>query len=221
MHAWTLRATALTGILLACPATARAEWSLMAFLGASHTAPATLTLDQPAAEIRMTTFTGVPLASRSFSSPPYYGYRFGWFSKRDARAGIEAELIHLKVYAPAGSMGPLVERFSISHGLNLLLANVVMRQPAGRRVRLAARVGAGIAVPHAESRIGGIDQEQYEVTSPAFQASAGPEFALSRHSRAFAEYKLTTTAPTVSVANGTIRGRYTSQHLAAGIGVVW
>jgi hypothetical protein len=39
--------------------------------------------------------------------------------------------------------------------------------------------------------------------------------------RAFVEYKLTTAAPAVSVASGTISGRYTSQHVAAGMGVAW
>ena len=118
-------------------------------------------------------------------------------------------------------MGPFVERFSISHGLNLLLANAVWHQPVSGRLRLAARAGAGIAIPHGESRMSGVDQEQYEISSAAFQVAAGPELTFARHTRAFVEYKLTTTAPSVTVAGGTIRGRYTSQHVAAGLGVSW
>jgi len=215
-----LRAAALAATLLVHPSTARADWSFGVFLGASHTMPSTLTLNLPAAGTH-DTFSAVPLASRSFSSPPYYGYRLGWFGSGSRRIGVEAELIHLKIYAGDGALGPLVQRFSISHGLNLLLVNLVVRQPMQRRVWLAARGGAGMAIPHGESRVGGIDQEQYEIASAAFQAAAGPEFALSRHARGFVEYKVTTTAPSVSVANGTVRGRYTSHHLAAGLGIVW
>jgi hypothetical protein len=196
------------------------EWTAAAYLGASATAAAALTLDRPSAGVHLE-WKHVPFESRSFASPPYYGYRLRWTPSREARAGVEAELIHLKVYARAGSLAPAVERFSISHGLNLILGNIVWRQPLGRGVRLAARAGAGVVVPHAESRVGGVDQEQYEISSAALQGAAGPEFAPTRHARAFVEYKVTTAAPTVGVAGGTIRGRYTSQHLAAGLGVAW
>ena len=114
-----------------------------------------------------------------------------------------------------------VERFSISHGLNLLVGNVVWRQPIARRVRIAIRGGAGIAIPHGESRVNGVGQEQYEISSVALSGAVGPEFTLARHVRAFAEYKLSSAAPHVSVAGGTISGRYTSQHVAAGMGVAW
>jgi hypothetical protein len=219
MGPWHTAAMAV--LLVAQPRPASAAWSFMAFLGGSHTAPATLTLDQPATAIHVV-FSRVPLDSRSLSSPPYYGYRLAWFPARGGAAGIEAELIHLKVFARTATMEPLVDRFSISHGLNLLVANFVWRQPGdARRLRLVARAGAGVAIPHAESRVGGVDQEQYEFSSAAFQAAAGPEFRLAEHARAFVEYKLTTTAPSVGVAGGTIHGRYTSQHVATGLGVEW
>jgi hypothetical protein len=205
------------GVLLAA-APARADWIASAYPGASFTAPTDLTLDRPAAgaDVR---FAGVHFDSKSFASPPYYGYRVLW-TPRDADVGIEAELIHLKVYARPGSLAPLVERFSISHGLNLLLGNVVWRPRLGP-IRLAARAGAGVAVPHGESRVDGVDQEQYEIASAALQGALGPEIALSRHIHVFGEYKVTTAAPPVSVAGGSIRGRYTSQHLATGLGVAW
>jgi len=203
--------------LLALPASASAEWYAQVYLGAGHTFPATLTLDQAASGVH-STFTGVPLDGRSFETPPYYGYRGGWTS---GRLGFEAELTHLKVFARPGTLGPLVERFSISHGLNLLVGNAVWREPIARRVRIAIRGGAGIAIPHGESRIGGVDQEQYEVSSVALAGAAGVEFMLARHMQAFAEYKLSSAAPHVSVAGGTISGRYTSQHVAAGMGVAW
>src|SRR3954462_11073575 len=158
--------------LLGAAAPARADWSASAFLGASFTAPATLTLDRPAAGAQVQ-WADVPLDARSFASPPYYGYRIGWTPASHVHLGVEAELIHLKVYTRAGALAPAVERFSVSHGLNLLLGNVVWRQPLRGAIRLAVRGGAGIGVPHGESRVGGIDREQYEVSWIALQAAAG------------------------------------------------
>ena len=206
---------------LSVPSQARAEWSLAIYLGASHTAPTTLTLEQPAARVHLQ-WHDVPFESRSFESPQYYGYRIAWFRSPQSKIGVEAEFIHLKLYARSGALAPEVQRFSISHGLNLVLANAVWR--AGdpqRRLHLQVRAGAGVTVPHAESEIFGIAQEQYELSSAALQVAAGPELRLTRHIRTFAEYKLTTAAPTVSVPGGTMAGRYTSQHIAFGLGAAW
>lgn len=205
---------------LGFPAAARAEWTAAAYLGASHTVPATLTIDLTSPQVHET-HSDVRFTSRSFESPQYFGYRGGWFPSADARVGIEGEVTHLKVYAAEGALGPLVQRFSISHGLNLVLANVVWRRPLGKGVRLTARGGAGLAIPHGESLILGVYQEQYEISSAAFQGALGAEKRFRQHITAFGEFKLTTASPKVHVSGGTIEGRYVSQHFAAGLGVWW
>src|SRR5919199_579059 len=91
------------------PAPARADWIVAGYVGNAWTASTTLTVDRGAAGT--TTFTDVPFESHSFDSPLYYGYRGGWF-RRDG-LGIEGEVIHLKVYARPGTLGPDVRRFSI------------------------------------------------------------------------------------------------------------
>jgi hypothetical protein len=208
----------VTWLLSSTPA--HADWAVAAYLGTAWTSRASLTLDRGAGG--SSTFTDVPFDSRSFESPLYYGYRFGWFTPTSG-LGVEGEVIHLKVYARPGTLGPSVGRFSISHGLNMLLANAVLRRPIdpSRRVYVTARLGAGVTVPHAESEIDGITQQQYEWGSLALQGAIGTELRVTGAVRLLAEYKLTTAAPTVSVAGGTIRGRYLSQHLAAGLGVAW
>jgi hypothetical protein len=214
-----MRASCVLVVVFALAAPAEAAWTAMAFLGASATVPARLRVAgaSPAPHLE----TGpVHFKSRSFTPPPYYGYRIGWTAARRG-FGVEAELIHLKVYARAADLPAPLERFSISHGLNLLLGNVVWRQPRGGRVRVAARVGAGVAIPHGESRIGGVEREQYEISSLALQAAAGPEIVVAPHARVFAEYKVTTAAPAVRVAGGTITARYTTQHVAAGLAITW
>jgi hypothetical protein len=200
---------------------ARADWTLAAYLGTAWTRPATLTVDRGSPGTR-TELTGVEFDSRSFESPPYYGYRVGWFNGRSG-LGAEGELIHLKVYARPETLGADVRRFSISHGLNLLLANAVLRRPlpSSHRASATLRLGAGVTVPHAESDIAGVTEEHYEWGSLALQAAIGTELRVARRARVLAEYKLTTAAPAVGVAGGTIQGRYLSQHLAAGLGVAW
>lgn len=209
----------LLGTVLLVPATASAGWTAGVYLGANWTFPTTLTLQQNNGPT--TTWNDVHFHSRPFESPQYYGYRIGWFPSADARVGAEAEFIHQKVYTTDGALGPIVRSFAVSHGLNLLLGNVVVRQRTTSRIRLIARFGAGIGIPHGESDVLGQVQQQYEISGFALQAAAGPEFTLSKHARVFADYKLTTIAPNVSVSGGTMKGRYTGQHLAAGLGFGW
>jgi hypothetical protein len=210
----------LAAALMANPADARAEWTVAGYLGASWTSPDSLALDQPANGVHLS-WSDVTLRSRSFESPPYYGYRIGWFPSPNAPLGVQGELIHLKVFADSDALAPAVQRFSISHGLNLLLGSVVWRQPQERRVRFAARAGIGVAIPHGESQVFGVSQEQYEVSSLALQGAVGPTVRLATHLGAIVEYKVTTARPAVSVAGGTMTGRYTSQHVAAGLEVWW
>jgi lipid A oxidase len=199
-------------LLLTVTVPARADWTVAAYMGASFTRPSTLTITQGSGSREA---RGVHFDGRPFASPPYYGYRAGWRSRE--AFGIDVELIHLKVYAHAADLPPNVERFSMSHGLNLLLGNVTWRPAPQGRVQLEARAGAGVAIPHGESEIDGVAQEQYEVSSLALQGAAAIRLRLARQLGAFGEYKLTTAAPTVSVAGGRINGRYTSHHVAVGL----
>ena len=205
----TLSAAVLL-VALAAPATA--DWTVAAFIGASFTRPAALTLEQMSASTRS---PDVHFAGKPFVSPPYYGYRAGW--RPHGAFGVDAELIHLKVYARAGDLPPSVQRFSISHGLNLLFGDLTWAPRAHRRAHIELRAGAGVAIPHGESEIQHVTQEQYEVSSIALQGAAGLSVRVTRRLGAFGEYKLTTAAPAVSVAGGRINGRYTSQHAAFGL----
>jgi hypothetical protein len=228
-------------VLFASAAPAHADWVLAAFVGGAATQAATLRVVQPA---RGTDFAArdVTFAGRSLETPVYYGYRVLWARARQGRIGFEAELIHLKVYADTqvpvrvrGTIrdaavdrtmrfGDVVERFSISHGLNLLFGNVVLRQPLGgagalqdRRSVLAVRVGAGPTIPHAESTIDGRMQEQYEWGRVAGQVAAGLEYRVARHLAALVEYKVTATSQRVSVPDGWASAGFTSHHVVGGM----
>ncbi len=197
-----------------------AEWLFAFYLGAAHTQRAALAFSQrdPPSEI---SFTSTDFRGESFAPPLYYGYRVSYFPG-GAPLGVEGEFTHLKVYAnlPGGSV---VQRFSMSHGLNLALVNLAARRTirdSGQGpIRITARVGAGPTVPHVESAIQGVSREGYELGSIALHAGAGMEIALRGHISMLAEYKVTRTREHVEVAGGDARGLFVSHH--AVVGVAW
>ena len=117
---------------------------------------------------------------RSLEPPLFYGLHGGYFFRRQTSVGVEAQFIHLKVYSnPARRvrtasvlrgasfdaelpLGCIVQCYSISHGVNLLLFNVAARRfitagdKTGRpRFILTTRAGTGPTIPHTESTIEG------------------------------------------------------------------
>ena len=192
-----------------------AGWLLAFYLGAAHTQRAALTFS-PASPAAPLTLRAVDFRGESFTPPLYYGCRVTYFPNR-SWFGIEGEVTHLKVYA---NLPPdaLVQRFSMSHGLNLLLVNVAARKIVGRSGRLTVltRAGAGPTVPHVESTIAGTSHEGYELGSIALHAGAGMEVALRPHMSLLAEYKVTRTRERVRVARGEARGLFVSHHVSFG-----
>jgi hypothetical protein len=177
--------------------------------------------------------------SESLKPPFYYAGRVaffpasGWF-------GLEGELVHLKVVADTARqvrfegvvraeatdavrlLSSLVQRFSITHGVNLLLVNAVARRTAQvsgnlpPRWILTGRVGAGTSLPHPESTVDGLSLERYEWGSFSAQAAAGMELRLTTRLYLSGEYKLTRTAQDVSVAAGSARTPLVTHHAVAG-----
>jgi lipid A oxidase len=158
----------------------------------------------------------------SFKSPQYYSLRGTWISKAHPWLGIEGEWIHAKVYAEVDGnvhargtlrgatldatvpLSSIVQRLSMSHGLNFILANVALRHGLGaegpggmHRIVAVVRAGAGPTMPHAESQINGVYVEQYESGGLGVQAGGGLEFSLWHGLGALAEYKFTTASPVI------------------------
>jgi hypothetical protein len=208
--------------IIATASPAHAGWAAWAYLGASHTMSNSLRLRTASAEL---TFTDVGYRSESFRSPQYYGLRVGYYFHRRPWLGIEGELIHEKVFAedtPALLAGG-VQRFSMSHGLNYLLANIAWRRPMGGTIDrprgwITARAGAGPTVPHTESAVGGVTQQQYEIGRVGGQLAAGAEIRVVSRLTAFGEYKLTRAHARVAVAGGTMAGKFLTHQIAFGLG---
>jgi len=227
----------LAVLIVGTAAPAHADWTVAAFLGGGTTARTTIELSQPSLGVELR-FEPVDYRGEAFTSPVYHGYRLGYVLPRTPRFAIEAEFVHLKAYTdPAarvsargrvgGSavdrvqvLGDTFERFSISHGVNFVLANLVFRQPLDRRdrVALAVRGGLGPTVPHPESTIGGRSVERYELGSFGWQIGAGLEVKVAGGLHAIGEYKLTRTRQRVTVADGEARTLLRTHHGIFGVG---
>src|SRR4051794_35575149 len=127
---------------------AGAQWYVAGQLGANHTLPAAVSLDQPARSTSLR-FDDVHFVAHPFQSPQYYSVRGGRLFGEARRWGVEGELVHPKGYADtplpvhvtgtlAGvavdattRMDTLVQRYSMSHGMNFVLLNLVGRFPLG------------------------------------------------------------------------------------------
>jgi hypothetical protein len=204
-----------------------------AYLGGARTAGSSLTISQPSPE-NWLRFDYVHFEGRSLEGPLYYGFRGGYFL-HELRLGLEAEFIHLKVYADTArqvqasgirlgapidrilTLRDIVEQYSISHGVNLLLFNVVGRYSIGARngrdrLLLAGRFGAGPSIPHTESTVDGHHQEQFEAGRLGWQLAGGVELHMWRGLHALFEYKFTRTNQKGRVYLGQANSLLRSQH---------
>ena len=210
-----------------------AEWAVGGYLGGTRTLENSIHIVQPnlATDVRL---RGVQFTGRSFDAPVYYGFRVGFYPWN--RVGFEGEFIHLKVYAnvdrtirtEGAVRGALFEeqvpmrqiagQFSISHGLNMLLGNIVLRHSFGRsRVLASIRLGAGPTIPHPETELFGAFDEHYESGRIAVQGAGGFEVRLWRGLYALAEYKYTWTDQRFRIHQGRASTIAQTHHLIGGV----
>jgi hypothetical protein len=212
---------------------AQGGWVVAAYLGYTYTHPSSLTISQEGLGTKVT-FREVRFEGRPFRTPLYYGVRGGRFLKSRLWLGFEAEFIHLKVFADTGQQvrargiesgraidGPIrlnriVQRYSISHGVNLLLFNLVVRRHL-RRFLVCGRFGLGPTFPHTETTILGRSQEQYELGRAGFQAAAGAEFPLRGGLHFLSEYKFTRTRQQGKIFSGSAESVLRSHHAVFGL----
>ena len=214
-----LRSAFFLTILMAVPVEAGAQIYFGLYLGANYTQPSSITLDlaSPGQDIR---FDDVNWEARPFASPQYYGFRGGAMFGAARRFGLEVEFLHQKVIAKieTPAMQAIVQRYAMSHGMNFLTINFVSRQPIGNGpVSFVARAGAGPTIPHGESNVFGVTQEQYEYAGLGMQAAAGVDVKLVGWLSAMSEYKFTFAKPKITLAAGTGQTTTVGHQIAFGL----
>jgi hypothetical protein len=219
----------------------RWEWVVAAYLGGAHTHDSKLIVNQPGRGTNLT-FDRVGFQGNSFDGPLYYGIRAGIFTRPVPALGFEAEFIHLKVFtnpeqrvsvsgthlgtpiAREQTLGETVQRYSISHGVNLLLFNIAARhrirvdsQSGRSRFILTSRFGVGPTLPHTESSVDGLRQEQYEVGAVAVQLGGGAEARLKSGLYMLGEYKFTRTRQRGEISSGEAESLLRTHHGVFGL----
>lgn len=181
------------------------SWTVEGFFGVAHSFSSEVHIETSTNDLRFS----ADYDSKSFDGPLYYALRAGrWADSR----GWEVEFVHLKIFVtnpPAE-----VQRFSISHGYNLLMLN-----RGWRLDDFVLRAGGGVVVAHPETVIGGITSEQgYKWTGPCGQIALGRRLYFSRNVFASVEGKFTIARAKVSIGNGTASVPNVSLHGLFGLG---
>lgn len=209
-------AAALVCVLHGSPA--RADWLLSAYVGGTKTASNTLDIT-PAAGSAVS-IPNVDYEGRPFESPPYYGYRVGW-TPTGGHLGVEYEFTHAKAIA-TGAPSAELTAFQLSHGLNLILGNVVYRTSpyCSGRCTLVARGGAGITYPHVEATFRGRTTYDYEFAGFGAQGGVGIELQVVPHLYVVGDARLTYARVRADLVDGgRLAGPFTTGHVD--VGVAW
>jgi hypothetical protein len=113
-------------------------------------------------------------------------------------------------------------RFELSHGLNLLLVNAVLRKrlpvSATRAAVLNVRVGFGTTLPHVEASFRGIDRNEYQQSGSAWQTGVGVEWPLVRGLAAVTDARVSQAREHLDLGGGnTLSGLFTSSQIDLGL----
>lgn len=220
---------------------ARAEVELSIFTGVAISQESDLDLKQGGATDL--TFHDVSFEGRDFETPPFYGVRALWFPSEESHWGFGAEFFHIKLYAETDDtvrvsgrrdgvvvndnerIDDTIEQFSLSHGLNYALGDIVYRWMPGHRgedflgrLEPYAGIGLGLAIPHVESEVNGKFHEEYQVRGPGVEALAGVNVAITRHVGLMFEYKFTyANLDALDIPGGSIEVTPLSHNLVTGL----
>ena len=160
--------------------------------------------------------SGARYKTEPLTLPPYWDLRLGYFWKNQ---GVGFRLTHHKLILT--NLSAEVQRFSISHGFNILTANYYRFTP-----HYYWMGGAGIVIPHPESEVRQmqLDQQQgiaktgYYIRGPAVAGAIGKRFYLIENFFVSLETQLTAGYVNVPVAHGEAEVWNIAFHFLTGLG---
>jgi hypothetical protein len=144
----------------------------------------------------------VQFSSRSLEQPIYYGISFGsYFRLKNRQIRISLEFIHDKSYIREKELvkvkesnnpvflkgnsyqfNQFLDSFSMSHGFNFLLLKlnfpVFSPEVWNKPFNLILGLGAGLLIPHVESKKQEQSVEKYQIKGPAFMPELLAEWQL-------------------------------------------
>lgn len=225
--------------LLVLQAPVAAENVVSIYTGTSFTRASDLRITQPGSGTSVT-LRDVEWSADPFKAAPYYGVRLTHFYDRNPNWGAAFDFTHYKMYAKTGRtvsvdgtwqgtavnavspMDQYVQRFEISHGVNVFSINGIYRWLdlglAGGR--LHPYVGTGLAYyrPHSENTVGNVFHETgYQASGFGYQVLGGLHYRLTEWIGVFAEAKFNRGTAKVGIAGGEAETRLRTFHAVAGV----
>ena len=221
---------------------AAAEWTVSAFLGHAWNQPGKLHMVSLLDNTDLT-IHAVDYEDQSFRLPIYYGARLTRFITRVPWLGVEGEFIHLKAISKpqqvvdaggrfggrsvtgSARLGEFLPHFELSHGLNFVLANAVVRVPlmsrtasrSSRRLALMVRGGLGPTIPHVEGQSLGRGENGYQLSGLGWQAAMGVDVRIMDWLSAVSEVKWTGSHQRVTLGETDIEGPFRARHVIVGL----
>ncbi|HEV2611351.1 MAG TPA: outer membrane beta-barrel protein [Noviherbaspirillum sp.] len=221
------------------PRIAFAENIFSIYPGTSHTRDSDLSINQPGRGTGIT-LRDVEWGADPFKPAPYYGLRLTHFFDASPSWGVALDFTHYKMYAKTGRavrvdgilqgapvnvvapMDRYVQRFEISHGVNVLSVNGLYRwlDTGLAGGRLTPYIGGGLAYyrPHSENTVAGAYHETgYRSSGFGFQVLGGVGYQFTERVSAFLETKYNSGTAKVGVFQGEAETPLRSFHATAGI----
>jgi hypothetical protein len=243
---WVTVITLLAGVAWMVPP-AGAELFVDAYTGWNFTHDSDIDIDQPSLGNDFTfkdvAFDGAT-PSGALNTSGYYGVRGGYFFDTVPWFGVAIEFFHFKILAEeqdtkrligtvagvstntTARVDSLVQQFEVTHGVSYLTVDALFRYslfkdperfPRGR-VQLYGGFGVGPVITHAESIVGGVENNaSYQIRGPGVQVFTGVRTLLFKHFGVFAEYKFTHSSFDVDIASGEGHVEENSHHIVVGI----
>lgn len=221
---------------------AKAELFFSGYLGTASTIDSDVQLNRPGGT--SLTFKDVSWDDDSFSSPPYYGLRFGYWFRNNPHWGTTIDFTHAKMYGEleqtvrvSGTrngvpvtgeerLGNTFDVLEFSDGHNLLTLNGMYRwMELGNssenflyRLQPYVLAGLGIAIPHVEVTVEGPRTFEFQTTGLVAQAGAGLDVDINSWFSIFAEYRLSYAEIDADlVGGGTLKTDPWTHHFTMGV----
>lgn len=234
------------GLSMSVSGQAEAELFVSGYLGAASTYDTDVELNRPGGT--RLTFKDVSWDDDSFSAPPYYGFRIGYWFKNYPNWAAALDFTHAKMYAELDNtvsvsgtrsstpvsgqerLGNTFEVLEFSDGHNLLTINGMYRWMGlgtsghGFLYRLQPYVlaGVGIAVPHVEVTVENDRTFEYQYTGLAAQAGAGLDVDIVRWFSVFVEYQFSYSEIDADLeGGGTLKTDPWTHHVTFGVTFSW
>ena len=196
----------------------KASWSFELHGGTAYNPPLPLIIKQTGEpEIRL----NARFETRPFEAPVYWVWRISSWQEEKSW---EFEAVHHKLYLL--NLPDEVQKFTISHGYNILTVNRSYRKNLFQNFPVTYRIGGGVVLAHPENRVRHKEFDQnlgafgwgYYIRGPVLNLTLGKRFEFGKRLFLNTEAKLSPSFARVPIVDGHADVWNMAFQLALGLG---